>query len=81
VSYPVPLIGGRNLENVTITGRGALTSDNVEWLKLMPRTEASGEDPGSANRVLKNASRFHAPGPQGLPGYKEHLQRLCAAIL
>ncbi|MGP8245839.1 MAG: glycoside hydrolase family 28 protein [Bryobacteraceae bacterium] len=56
---PVPLIGGRNLENVTITGRGVLTTDNAEWGKLMggrqPRT-ASG--PGSAfgpdwNRLLE----------------------------
>ena len=55
---PVPLIGGRNLENVTITGRGVLTTDNTEWLKLMPRAKASGNDPGSANgpnwgRLLK----------------------------
>src|ERR1017187_492507 len=34
---PVPLIGGRNLQNVTITGRGVLTTDNAEWLKIMPR--------------------------------------------
>jgi polygalacturonase len=46
---PVPLIGGRNLENVTIAGRGTLTSDNAEWLKLMPRQKSSGADPGSAN--------------------------------
>src|SRR5579864_6431184 len=46
---PVPLIGGRNLENVTIMGRGTLTSDNAEWLKLFPRQKASGSDPGSAN--------------------------------
>jgi len=46
---PVPLIGGRNLENVTITGRGVLTSDNAEWMKLMPRQSASSSDPGSAN--------------------------------
>src|SRR4051812_13129811 len=46
---PVPLIGGRNLENVAITGRGILTSDNAEWMKLMPRQRASGGDPGSAN--------------------------------
>ncbi len=55
---PVPLIGGRNLHNVTITGRGVLTTDNAEWLKLMPRAKASGNDPGSANgpnwqRLLK----------------------------
>src|SRR3954452_7784444 len=28
---PVPLIGGHDLENVTIAGRGVLTSDNAEW--------------------------------------------------
>jgi polygalacturonase len=46
---PVPLIGGRYLQNVTITGRGVLTTDNAEWMKLMPRTRRSGSDPGSAN--------------------------------
>ncbi len=46
---PVPLLGGRNLENVTITGRGLLTSDNAEWMKLMPRDKGSSSDPGSAN--------------------------------
>jgi polygalacturonase len=45
---PVPLIGGRNLHNVTITGRGVLTTDNAAWLKIMPRTKGSGSDPGSA---------------------------------
>lgn len=46
---PVPLIGGRNLENVTITGRGVVTTDNAEWLKIMPRERASAAGPGSAN--------------------------------
>ena len=46
---PVPLIGGRNLENVTITGRGVLSSDNAEWMRMMPREKGSGADPGSAN--------------------------------
>jgi polygalacturonase len=46
---PVPLIGGRNLENVTITGRGVITSDNAEWMKIFPRIKPSGSDPGSAN--------------------------------
>jgi len=45
---PVPLIGGSNLHNVTITGRGVLTTDNAEWLKIMPRAKPSGSDPGSA---------------------------------
>jgi hypothetical protein len=64
---PVTLIGGRNLENVTITGRGVLTSDNAKWLKLMPRTPASGDDPGSANgpnwqRLLQELER-RTPAP------------------
>jgi len=46
---PVPLIGGRNLENVAITGRGVLASENAEWMKLMPRQQGGGSDPGSAN--------------------------------
>jgi hypothetical protein len=46
---PVPLIGGHDLHNVTVTGRGRLTSDNAEWLKLMPRAKASGTNEGSAN--------------------------------
>jgi hypothetical protein len=45
---PVPLIGGRHLENVTIGGRGVLTTSNAEWLKLMGRSKASANDPGSA---------------------------------
>jgi len=55
---PVPLIGGANLENVTIEGRGLLTSSNEDWMKLMPRQKGAGSDPGSANgpnweRLLK----------------------------
>jgi polygalacturonase len=46
---PVPLIGGSNLENVTIAGRGLLMSNNDDWMKLMPRQKATGSDPGSAN--------------------------------
>ena len=45
---PVPLIGGRHLENVTIAGRGLLTTNNADWLKIMSRTRASGSDPGTA---------------------------------
>jgi hypothetical protein len=32
---PVPLIGGRNLENVTITGRGVLTTNQRDWISVM----------------------------------------------
>jgi polygalacturonase len=45
---PVPLIGGRHLHNVTITGRGVLTTDNAAWLKLMPRINSSDTDIGTA---------------------------------
>ncbi|MGH7993871.1 MAG: glycoside hydrolase family 28 protein [Limisphaerales bacterium] len=45
---PVPLVGGRNLHNVTITGRGVLTTDNAAWLKLMPRINSSETDIGTA---------------------------------
>src|SRR5579875_1304938 len=46
---PVPLIGGHDLENVAVTGRGVLMSNNADWMKLHPRSTAQGEDPGSAN--------------------------------
>ena len=32
---PAALLGGHNLENVTITGRGTLQADNAEWRALM----------------------------------------------
>jgi polygalacturonase len=38
---PVPLIGGHDLENVTLRGRGVLTADNSEWLKLVRQPEAA----------------------------------------
>lgn len=46
---PVPLIGGHDLENVAIEGRGVLMSNNDDWMKLHPRSQASGDDAGSAN--------------------------------
>ncbi len=46
---PVPLIGGQNLKNVTITGRGILTTDNADWVSLMGRPEPrTPTSPGSA---------------------------------
>ncbi len=65
---PVPLIGGRHLRNVTITGRGVLASDNAEWMKLMPRQKASGGDAGSANGPnwahLLELLEVHTPAPR-----------------
>jgi polygalacturonase len=46
---PVPLIGGHDLENVTVEGRGVLMSNNDDWMKLHGRSQAKGDDPGSAN--------------------------------
>jgi hypothetical protein len=37
---PAPLIGGQKLENVAISGRGTLTTDNEAWLKQMNQPEA-----------------------------------------
>jgi polygalacturonase len=48
---PAPLIGGRNLENVTITGRGTLTTDNAAWLKATNNTEARAMWTSIQNRL------------------------------
>ena len=56
---PVPLIGGHDLENVSITGRGVITTDNAAWTKIMSGpTPRSDSGPGSAfgpdwNRLLE----------------------------
>jgi polygalacturonase len=49
VPTPLPLIGGHDLENVAVVGRGVLTSNNADWLKLHQRIGRSASDPGSAN--------------------------------
>ncbi len=49
VPTPVPLIGGHDLENVAVIGRGMLMSSNADWLKLHPREQRSGANIGSAN--------------------------------
>jgi hypothetical protein len=43
---PVPLIGGSDLENVTVTGRGTITTSNSDWVQLM-----GGPQPKSATSV------------------------------
>ncbi len=53
---PVPLIGGRDLENVTITGRGVITTDNAEWMKIMGRSPGSAAGPNWA-RLLESLER------------------------
>ena len=46
---PVPLIGGHDLENVAVVGRGVLMSSNDDWMKLHARHQATDDNPGSAN--------------------------------
>ena len=62
---PVPLIGGHDLEDVTITGSGTLTSSNADWMKLHARRLAGGGDLGSANgphwEQLLNDLQAHRP--------------------
>ena len=54
---PVPLIGGHDIENVTITGRGILTSSNADWMKLhgriIPSRSGQVELPSNYADMLK----------------------------
>ncbi|HEY4788523.1 MAG TPA: glycosyl hydrolase family 28 protein [Bacteroidales bacterium] len=45
----VPLIGGHDLENVTITGRGTITTNNADWMKIMGRSQGSAAGPNWAH--------------------------------
>jgi polygalacturonase len=38
---PVPLIGGHDLDNVAIRGRGVITTDNAEWLRLVRQPDGA----------------------------------------
>jgi polygalacturonase len=38
---PVPLIGGHDLENVAIRGRGTITTDNAQWLNLVRQPDGA----------------------------------------
>jgi hypothetical protein len=46
---PIPLIGGHDLENVAVIGRGVLTTNNADWMRLHSRALRSVADAGSAN--------------------------------
>jgi polygalacturonase len=65
---PVPLIGGHDLENVAVEGRGTLTSSNADWMKLHPRMMPTANNPGSANgphwEHLLHALNAHQPVSQ-----------------
>jgi polygalacturonase len=46
---PIPLIGGHDLENVAVVGRGVLTTNNADWMRLHNRALRSVAEAGSAN--------------------------------
>jgi polygalacturonase len=49
---PVPLIGGHDLENVSIKGGGTITTSNAEWMKLKPRYGGSAAGINWANLLV-----------------------------
>ncbi len=61
---PVPLIGGHNLENVTIRGRGTITTSNAAWMKLKPRYGNSAAGP-NWEKLLKSLE-IKTPAPRQL---------------
>jgi polygalacturonase len=66
---PVPLIGGTGLENVTITGRGMITTNNEDWTRLMggpqPKTTTSaGSAFGPAWNQLIRLLQEKTPQPE-----------------
>jgi polygalacturonase len=65
---PVPLIGGHDLQNVAVEGRGVLESSNADWMKLHPRIMPTATNPGSANgpdwEHLLQALEAHQPVSQ-----------------
>ena len=68
---PVPLIGGDHLENVTITGRGVITTDNAEWVRLMggptPKSATGAGSPfGQAWNDLLAALQVQTPQPESV---------------
>ncbi len=66
---PIPLIGGSDLENVTVTGRGTITTSNAEWVQLMggpqPKTATSmGSAFGPAWNSLLALLQKRTPQPE-----------------
>jgi polygalacturonase len=56
---PAPLIGGRNLQNVSITGHGTLTTDNAAWVRAMNNPDARAMWTSIQNR-LENKEKVPA---------------------
>src|ERR1039458_3528897 len=39
----LPIFGGHDLENVTVMGRGVLTTNNIDWMRLHRSEEHTSE--------------------------------------
>jgi polygalacturonase len=81
---PIPLIGGTGLENVTLTGRGLITTNNADWVRLMggPQSKTAGSA-GSAfgpawNRLL---ALLQQKTPQPTEAYLEAAPLLRPAFI
>jgi polygalacturonase len=66
---PIPLIGGTGLDNVTITGRGMITTSNEDWVRLMggpqPKTATgAGSAFGPAWNQLLRLLQEKTPQPE-----------------
>ena len=69
---PVPLIGGHDLENVTIRGRGTITTVNADWLKLIRQPD------GVAARTLWGTILQRLDAKQPVPA--EDYQKAAPAL-
>lgn len=84
---PVPLIGGHDIENITVTGRGILTSNNADWMELhgrmVPAHTKQEELSSNYADVVKaqgksNASSAEELGSANGPQWEHLLQALDA---
>jgi polygalacturonase len=69
---PVPLIGGHDLENVTIRGRGTITTVNADWLKLIRQPD------GMAARTIWTDILHRLDAKQPVPA--EDFQKAAPAL-
>src|SRR5579872_6573838 len=67
---PAPLIGGRNLQNVTITGRGTLTTDNAAWVKQANNAEARAMWTSIQDRLEKKETVSEADYRKAAPSLR-----------
>jgi polygalacturonase len=67
---PAPLIGGRNLQNVTITGRGTLTTDNAAWVKQSNNPEARAMWASVLDRLEKKETVSEADYRKAAPSLR-----------